>query len=116
MDQLQVGEFINSIMKNIIEVLNSHFKILQIVIENFTILDSNLEVLIKINSAQFGIKTIAFENVSGIDVNSEYYFCSDKSSIIIEDLSGVQMEGIKYRVAIAEDSMTFYCENITMKD
>lgn len=101
-------------MKSIIQVLNSHFKILQIVIENFTISDSNLKVLIKINSTEFDIKTITFENVSSINVNSDYYFCSDKSSIIIEDLSGAQMEDIKYRVAIAEDSMTFYCKDITL--
>jgi len=28
-------------MKNIVEILKSHFNVLQIVIENFTILDSN---------------------------------------------------------------------------
>lgn len=62
-------------MKSIIEILKSHFKVLQIVIENFTILDSNLEILIKIKSSDFGMKTILFEKVSNININSDYYFC-----------------------------------------
>ncbi|KFF08296.1 hypothetical protein [Chryseobacterium luteum] len=103
-------------MKNIIEILNSHFKILEIVIENFTILNSDLEILIKVNSVEFGIKAILFDKVSSININSDYYFCSDKSSIIIEDLSSAQIDGVTYKVAIAEDSMTFYCKNIILKN
>lgn len=103
-------------MKNIIEILNSRFNILQVVIKNFTILDSNLEILIKINSSEFGIKTILFDKVSNININSDYYFCSDKSSIIIEDLSLAQIEGVTYKVAIAEDSMIFYCKNIILNN
>lgn len=101
-------------MKNIVEILKSHFIVLQIVIENFTILDSNLEILIKIKSSDFDEKTILFDKVSSININSDYYFCSSKSSIIIEDLAHAQIEGVKYKIAVAEDSMTFYCENIIL--
>lgn len=101
-------------MKNIVEILKSHFIVLQIVIENFTILDSNLEILIKIKSSDFDEKTILFDKVSSININSDYYFCSSKSSIIIEDLAHAQIEGVKYKISVAEDSMTLYCENIIL--
>jgi hypothetical protein len=101
-------------MKDIIEILKSHFKITQIIIENFTILDTDLTIVMKIHSDDFGDKVITFESASRININSEYYTCSDRSSITIEDLSSLQMEGITYKIAISEDVMTFYCKNIKL--
>lgn len=102
-------------MEDVFELLNSYFKIIQIIIENFTIIDETLEICIKVTSKSCGDKTIIFEEVSGINIMSAYYFCSNKSSIIIEDLSSVQLEGVKYKVAISEDAMSFYCSNIKLK-
>lgn len=99
-------------MKEIIENLRGNFKIVQVIIENFTIIDKELSIDIEIFSNDFGIKTISFENVSRININSEYYTCSDMSSIIIEDISEAQIEGVKYRIAISEGVMTFYCKNV----
>ncbi|TAJ12150.1 hypothetical protein DMA11_13915 [Marinilabiliaceae bacterium JC017] len=101
-------------MKEIITVLNGCFKILRIIIQNFTTLNDDLLIEIEIYSKDLGQKRIKFINVSKIDIHSEYYTCSDKSSIIIEDLSTAQIEGIRYKVLISEDVMTFYCKEIIM--
>lgn len=101
-------------MKDVFEILNGYFKIIQIIIENFTILDHNLSIRVKISSSDFGNNIITFEGVSRININSEYYVCSDKSSMTIEDLSDAQLEGIKYKIAISEEAMTFYCNEIRL--
>ena len=101
-------------MKNINEILRSDFQIARIAIENFTRLYSEVLVTIEIHSKEFGNAAILFENVSGFNVNSEYYFCSESSSVLIEDISSAQMEDINYHVAISEDAMSFYCKNITI--
>lgn len=101
-------------MNNIINVLNSSFNIEQIIIENFTVLDKKIKIFIKINSIDFGITMLAFQDVSAIHIDSEYYACSKQPSIVIEDISNAQMQGIKYKVAISEDVMTFYCQTITL--
>ncbi len=101
-------------MKNIIDILNSNFKIVSITIENFTILNSELTIHIQIFSKEFGEKTITFKNVTNINIESEYYASSDKSSIITQDLTTAQLEGVKYKISICVDAMTFYCNDIAI--
>lgn len=103
-------------MKKILENLNSSFKINQIIIENFTILDDDITIVIKINSQDKGYMVLTFEGVLRINICSEYYTCSEKSSIILEDLTSAQMEGIKYKISVSEDVMTFYCKSISLKE
>ena len=101
-------------MQDIIKILNSFFKIKKIAIENFTIPDTDISIIIEINSDENKSRTIVFEGVSRINIDSEYYTCSDKSSIIIEDLSSMGMEGITYKVSISEDVMIFYCSKVRL--
>lgn len=102
-------------MKDISEILRGDFQIDRIAIENFTALHSEVFITIEIHSKKLGNVVIIFENVSGININSEYYFSSENSSILIEDISSSQMEDINYHVAISEDVMSFYCKNMRVK-
>lgn len=97
------------------EIFKSDYEISQIIIENFTVLNNELKILINVNSKHLGQRTMVFENVSRININSEYYTSSRHSSIITEDLSDAQMEGIVYRVTISEDAMTFYCKEMRVE-
>ena len=85
-----------------------------IVIENFAVTNSNVMIKIELFSVRYGSKVIEFENVSRININSDYYYCSVNSSITIEDLSDCQIEQIRYKIAISEDVMTFYCKDIKL--
>jgi len=99
-------------MEDIIKILTTSFTIRNIVIENFTVANGDLMIKIELFVDGYGSKVIKFENVSQINIDSEYYSCSVNSSIIIEDLSDCQMEQIRYKIAISEDAMTFYCKEI----
>lgn len=101
-------------MEDIIKILTTSFTISNVAIENFTVANSDVVIKIELFSAEYGSKVIEFGNVSRININSGYYSCSVNSSIIIEDLSDCQMEEIRYKIAISEDVMTFYCEEIKL--
>ncbi len=101
-------------MKRISEILRSDFQIVKIAIENFTLLHHEVIIRIEIHSKEFGNEVIIFENVSGVNINADYYFCSENSSILIEDISSAQMEDINYNVTISEDAMSFYCKDISI--
>ena len=103
-------------MVDIIKVLTTSITIRNIVIENFTVSNSDIMIKIELFSTGYGSKVIEFENVSQINIESDYYHCSFNSSIIIEDLSDCQMEQIRYKVAISEDVMTFYCKGIKLSE
>lgn len=99
-------------MENILKILSHRIQIISITIENFTVLDSELMVHIMLFSEDYGKKTITFRNVKNIHIDSQYYVCSTKLFIFIEDISVAQWEGISYQIAISEDIMTFYCMDI----
>ena len=101
-------------MEEIIKILTTSFTISKIVIENFTVANSDVMIKIELFAVGYGSRVIEFENASQINIDSDYYSCSIKSSIIIEDLSDSQMEQIRYKVAISEDVMTFYCKEIKL--
>ena len=100
-------------MGEIIKILTTSFTISKIVIENFTVLYSDVVIKVELFTID-GSKVIEFANVSRININSDYYSCSANSSIVIEDLFDCQMEQIRYKVAISEDVMTFYCKEIKL--
>lgn len=99
-------------METIIKVLNSSFIIDRVILNNFTVFNEELNIEIDITSKIYGKKKLMFSNVIKLDINSNYYGCSDISSIIIEDMSELQWEGVYYKVMISEDVMTFYCKII----
>ena len=101
-------------MGNIIKLLNSPFLINKIIIENFTLLDEELKLYIEIRSNYFGVKMILFENVTDLNIDSEYYGCSAKSSIVIDDISAYQLENKNYRIFISEDVMSFDCKSFVL--
>lgn len=103
------------IMKNIIEILNTSFAIEKIAVHNFTILNKDIYIEIEIMLENCKKAVIVFENVRGINVISESYSVSSKSSIVIEDISAMQMEGVNYKIAISEDAMLFFCKKIDMR-
>ncbi len=102
-------------MEELFKLLNSKFILTQIEIHNFSLLEEDVSVEMKLVSEISGEKNILFENVTRININSEYYSCSERSSILIQDISTLQWEGIMYKVSISEEIMTFYCENILLK-
>jgi len=76
---------------------------------------SDMTIKIELLTTEQGSRIIEFENVHEINIESRYGgldFSSPNHSIAIEDLSDCQMEGIKYKVAISENAMTFYCWRI----
>jgi hypothetical protein len=94
---------------NKLNFLQKKFVVNEILIKNFASTNEELEITIKIYGEEYGSKKIAFREVSKIDINSNYYGSSVNPSIIFEDLSSAQLEGIVYKIAINEDAMTFYC-------
>lgn len=102
-------------MEELFKLLNSKFILTQIKIHNFSLLEEDVSVEMKLVSEISGEKNILFENVTRININSEYYSCSERSSILIQDISTLQWEKIMYKVSISEEIMTFYCENILLK-
>lgn len=102
-------------MEELFKLLNSKFILTQIEIHNFSLLEEDVSIEMKLVSEISGEKNILFENVTRININSEYYSCSERSSILIQDISTLQWEGIMYKVSISEEIMTFYCENILLK-
>lgn len=99
-------------MKDFLELVKEPFLIKKIVIYNFTVIDEEIEIEIEIYSDTNGAKKILFEKVTNLNIDASYYRCSDNSLIILEDLTTTQMEGIKYKIAISEDAMAFYCWHI----
>lgn len=101
-------------MEKLFKLLNSKFILTQIRIHNFSLLEEDVSVEMKLMSEIFGEKNILFENVTQLNINSEYYSCSERSSILIQDISVLQWKRVIYKVSISEEIMTFYCENILL--
>lgn len=99
-------------MNEVFEILKNSFLIKNVVLNNFTILQKELNIEINITSEKYGNRKIFFLNVVKLDIDSDQYGASVASSIIIDDMSDMQWENVCYKVMISEDVMTFYCKEI----
>lgn len=103
-------------MNKLLNILNNDYLIDKIIINNFTRTDSDLSIEIYLQINELEIVNILFEEVKNININSDYYGVSETSSIMIDDVTNLQWEGMFYRVMISEDVMCFYCKNIEIKE
>lgn len=103
-------------MKNkIYDILNSHFKILSIKLNNFTQLsDESLNIELDIISEEFGEHKLLFTEASHINMKLEYREYSN-SYIIIEDIAELQWQDVIYKITVSEDGIDFCCKDIFMQ-
>jgi hypothetical protein len=60
-------------MDKIFDVLKNRFKIIRVIINNFSILDEELSIEIEILTEKHEMKKILFNTVSNININPNYY-------------------------------------------
>lgn len=101
-------------MKKILEILNSSFLIDKIIINNFTVFNEHVSIEMVLKSDFNDIYKLLFKVVQNLNIDSDYYACSYKSNITIEDISQFQLENVFYKVCISEEILTFYCKEIVL--
>ncbi len=102
------------VSSRIAKVLQRDFKINRISIVNFTTLNKSVDVEVEIILTNLENRKIIFYNVSGINIMAEDYSCSEKPTIVVEDISSAQLENKTYKVSIVDEVMSFYCKTIDM--
>ncbi len=91
----------------LIEALKKPFKITAFSILNFTN-PGMVNIQIDISTK----KRMIFKNASSVKVNHYCNSVSERSWIIIEDISSTQMEDVNYHIEISDNIAEFYCKEI----
>ncbi len=101
-------------MQEVLELLVSPYEIRKISVDNITF-GRDVKIEIELNGNGVDLKTLVFDGVSSINCNAEHYHIPGKGIISTLDISEKKWAGVKYRVDILEDALSFYCNTIEIR-